>query len=153
MSEELIIRKSLEIKAPLEKVWDALTNPGMTQQYMYCEVQSSWNVGSPIMWKGYHDGKQVVFVKGKITAINPPKRLQFTLFDPNKGIADIPENYVLVTYNLHALNDGTVFSITQGDYAMIEKGKAIYEETVKGWDFTLPVLKKFLEGKRWEMTA
>ncbi|MBD3337605.1 MAG: hypothetical protein GF353_00760, partial [Candidatus Lokiarchaeota archaeon] len=89
----------------------------------------------------------VVFVRGKITAIKPQKLLQFTLFDPNKGIADVPENYVLVTYELNALNDGTVLSITQGDYAMIEKGNAIYEETVKGWDFTLPVLKKLLEDK------
>ncbi|MBD3290791.1 hypothetical protein GF337_18435, partial [candidate division KSB1 bacterium] len=104
MTDELIFKKSLEIKAPPKKVWDALTNPAMTLKYMYCEVQSDWNVGSQVIWKGYHDGKEVVFVRGKITAIKPQKLLQFTLFDPNKGIADVPENYVLVTYELNALN-------------------------------------------------
>ena len=86
------------------------------------------------------------FVKGDIVDIEPHRLLRFTMFDPNKGCADIPENYVTVTYELEVIPNGTILNITQGDYALIEKGDLIYEETVQGWEMTLPVLKRLLES-------
>jgi len=37
-------------------VWDALTNPSMTKQYMFgCETVSDWETGSELLWQGeYH---------------------------------------------------------------------------------------------------
>ena len=42
----LQIVNQVEIKAPASSVWDALTNPAMTKQYMFgCETISDWEKG------------------------------------------------------------------------------------------------------------
>lgn len=146
MEKEMFLKESIQINVPVEKVWDALTNPEMTKKFMYCEVDTDWKVGSEIRWKGKGpDGNEIVFVKGELKEIEPNKLLRFTLFDPNKGVPDIPGNYVMVTNELVPNENGTELRITQGDYAKIDKSEEIFEQTVKGWKMTLPVLKKLLE--------
>jgi len=37
--KQLIVKKTLEINAPVSKVWDTLTNRDLTSQYMFgCEL-------------------------------------------------------------------------------------------------------------------
>src|SRR5438128_2229355 len=92
LRKELIVKKSITLNANISKVWEALTNPQLTKQYMYnCEVISDWKVGSPLVWKGTEDGK--VYVRGNIVSIDPGRRLQFTAFDPNSEMEDTPSNY------------------------------------------------------------
>ncbi|MGB6154154.1 MAG: SRPBCC domain-containing protein [Pricia sp.] len=99
MEESMIIRKEVEFNTSKERVWDLLTNPEMTKQYMLgCEVLSDWTVGSTIIWKGKtEDGQEITHVKGNITEIVDGEKVTFTMLDPNMGIRDIPENYVDLT--------------------------------------------------------
>jgi uncharacterized protein YndB with AHSA1/START domain len=61
VSKELIITNSIDIHASASKVWDALTNPEQTKKYMFgCETVSDWEVGSPLLWRGTYDGKEMV---------------------------------------------------------------------------------------------
>ena len=44
------------VRAPIERVWDALTNPEMTKQYFFgTTVECDWEVGSPLNYH-YPDG-------------------------------------------------------------------------------------------------
>ncbi|MFV8344972.1 SRPBCC domain-containing protein [Flavobacterium sp. ZB4P13] len=55
-SDQLIIRK-LKLNATVDKVWEVLTNPEYTKQFMFnCEAHSDWKVGSEIKWKGNFQG-------------------------------------------------------------------------------------------------
>ena len=75
--KELIIKKSIKINSNSTKVWDVLTNPEHTKEYMFgCEVISDWKIGSPIIWKGL-DGK--VYVKDKIVGIVTTQDLAMSL--------------------------------------------------------------------------
>lgn len=148
MSHSMIIKKSILIEAKAEAVWNALTNPKITQQYMYgCAVISDWKVGSPIYWNGTtEDGQEITYVKGNIQTIDIPNQVQFTMFDPNVGLPDIPENYVSLTYKVEIQEDKTtVFSLEQGDYATVDNGVKRYEESIQGWEYVLPVLKELVE--------
>ena len=50
---ELIVKKSIKINSSASKVWQVLTNPELTKQYMFgCEIISDWKVGSPVIWRG-----------------------------------------------------------------------------------------------------
>ena len=61
MKKELIVKKTIILSAEVSKVWDALTNPEQTKQYMFgCEAISDWQIGSPLIWKGAADGKAYV---------------------------------------------------------------------------------------------
>jgi uncharacterized protein YndB with AHSA1/START domain len=147
MKRELIVRKTIKLNASVSEVWEALTNPEITKKYMFgSEVVSDWKVGSSLEWKGMSEGKEVVYVKGNIVEIVQGRLLQFTTFDPNSRLEDIPSNYTTVKYELSRENDHTVLSITQGDFAEIADGEKRHNDTVKGWDFALKGLKDLLEA-------
>ncbi|MEO8962367.1 MAG: SRPBCC domain-containing protein [Ginsengibacter sp.] len=148
MRKPLIITNSIAINSPIEKVWDALVNPEQTKKYMFgCETVSDWNPGSELLWKGNYEGNDMVFVKGKIVEIVPGKFLSYTTIDPNSGIADIPENYLTVTYDLKEENGQTILTTTQGDYSTVGDGEKRFRETLDGggWQPILIEIKKLLE--------
>jgi uncharacterized protein YndB with AHSA1/START domain len=68
MSDSMIIKEEVLFNAPMAKVWDLLTNPAMTKQYMFgSEIISDWNVGNSIIWKGQTaEGEEIIYVKGEI---------------------------------------------------------------------------------------
>jgi uncharacterized protein YndB with AHSA1/START domain len=139
----LIIENSIIINAPAERVWDALVNPEQTKKYMFgCETVSDWKVGSPLIWKGTHEGREVIFVKGDVVEIEPEKYLAYTVFDPHSTIEDIPENYLTITYDLKSENRDTLLTVTQGDYAKVAEGDRRYNETYNGGEGWLPILRE-----------
>ncbi|SEI70658.1 Uncharacterized conserved protein YndB, AHSA1/START domain [Dyadobacter koreensis] len=147
--EPLIVKSTIVINAPASEVWDALINPKKTKQYMFgCETVSDWNVGSPLLWKGNYEGKEMVFVKGEIVEIEPEKLLTYTTIDPNSTIDDISENYLQVTYLLSTDNERTILTVTQGDYNMVADGEKRYQEAFNngiGWNPILNEIKKLVE--------
>lgn len=144
----MIIRKKVEFNANKEQVWDLLTNPEMTKQYMFgCEVLSEWTLGSPIIWKGKtEDGQEIIHVKGEITEIENGGKVTFTMLDPNMGIKDIPENYVNLTYEVSESGSGATFKLTQ-NFEGTENAEKRFEESVGGWDMVIDVMKKLVDGK------
>jgi uncharacterized protein YndB with AHSA1/START domain len=99
MKKPLIVKNNITINAPVSDVWDALVNPEKTKKYMYgCETVSDWEKGSELLWKGMHEGKEMVFVKGDILEIQPGKLLKYTAIDPNSTIDDTSEKPITVTY-------------------------------------------------------
>jgi len=147
----LIVKNSISINAPASKVWDALTNPEQTKKYMFgCETVSDWKKGSSLLWKGNYEGQEMVFVKGNIAEIKPGKFLAYTTIDPNNpGIADVPENYLTVTYELAGENGHTILTVTQGDYNKVADGEKRYKEAYnngEGWNPILVEIKKLVEA-------
>jgi uncharacterized protein YndB with AHSA1/START domain len=99
--EELIVRNSITINAGASKIWDVLTNPEQTKKYMFgCETVSDWKQGSELFWKGFYEGKEMIFVKGYILEIVPNRLLKYSVIDPGASYPDIPENYLSVEYRL-----------------------------------------------------
>lgn len=149
MNTPLIIKNTINIHAPAAKVWDALVNPAQTKKYMFgCETVSDWKPGSELLWKGVFNGVEIVAVKGAILELQPEKRLVYTTIDPNGGYADVPENYLTVTYTLSENNGVTTFTVTQGDYSKVKEGQKRYEEAMAGggWQSILEEIKKLVEG-------
>lgn len=145
MKKELVVKKKITLNANASKVWHALTDPDLAKKYMYgCEAISDWKIGSPLIWKGAADRK--VYVKGNIVNIVNRKILQYTTFDPNSGMEDVPSNYLTVTIELSQKGGQTVLSVAQGDFAEVANGEKRYNDTVGGWDFVLHELKKLLEN-------
>lgn len=148
---ELLVKNKITINAPAKKVWDVLTNPEQTKKYMFgCETVSDWKPGSTLEWKGNYEGKEMVFVKGKIVNIIPKKLLVYTTIDPNNpAIEDKPENYLTVTYDLKEENGVTVLTVTQGDYNKVADGESRYKEASndgEGWNPILVEIKKIAEA-------
>lgn len=145
----LIIEKSILINAPASKLWKVLTKPDFTKKYMFgSEVQSDWEVGSAIEWKGIVDNKETVLVKGKIIEIIPEKHLVYSTFDPQGGMPDIPENYLSVTYDIDDQNDQTQLTVIQGDFSTVAEGPDRFSDAEKGWETALPEIKAVAETEK-----
>jgi uncharacterized protein YndB with AHSA1/START domain len=141
MKNEHIAKAETKIHAPVNRVWDALVNPGAIKQYMFgTNVASDWKEGSPIVWKGEWKGKAYED-KGVILKLQPQRVLQYSHFSPLSGQPDKPENYHTVTIELSGDETQTLVSLVQ-DNNPTEEARKHSEEN---WRTMLANLKKFLE--------
>lgn len=130
------------IKAPIEKVWDALTKPALVKQWQYeSDVITDWKVGSEIRFRTEWEGK--VFEQwGKVLDIIPQQLIRYSLFAPRPGLEDKPENYFIMNYGLSEEEDGVKLEIIQED----DRKGAIQEAPQGEENPLLGQLKKLLEG-------
>lgn len=138
MPEDTVtVRKTID--APAAEVWSALTTPRTIKKYFFgSEVESDFRPGSPIVWRGDHEGKHYED-KGEIQAVEPERSLTFTHYSKMSGKPDKPENYATVTYGLEKKGDQTEVTVTQKNCMGHE------EETRKNWSMVLDGLKKTVE--------
>jgi uncharacterized protein YndB with AHSA1/START domain len=133
---------STTISASRERVWKALTSPGEIKKYLFgSDVESTWEVGSPITFSGEWQGKQYQD-HGMILDSEPLTHLRMSHYSPLSGKPDIPENYHTVEYRLEEDLDGTSVTITQGN----NSNEAEVSESEKTWQLVLANLKELLEA-------
>ena len=138
-----VVQISKTIDAPAEAVWDALTSAEAASSYfMGARVDSDFQVGSPITFKGEWEGKSFED-KGEILEAEPERRLSFSHFSPTSG-ADEPENYHKLTFELRPNGDATEVVLTQdrlvgGPSASDMKNREQFE---KNWREVLDGLSK-----------
>lgn len=151
MQPQKNVTNKILIHASTADVWDALVNPAKTKVYMFgCETVSDWKVGSELLWRGQHDGKEVVFVKGKILLIDPFKELAYTVIDTFASYPDIPANYLNVTYKLEQQGDDTILTVRQDGFESVADGEKRYLDVSnkgEGWNPILVQIKALVEGK------
>lgn len=128
------------IKAPIEKVWDALTNAEIVKQYFFGSNQeTTWEIGSPLLWTGEYEGQSYVD-KGVVLDFFPNKKLSYSYLSSWSGLDDKPENYLLVSYEVAQKESGTELIITQSNYDE-EKAK----HSAENWAVVIDGLKKIVE--------
>lgn len=146
--EPLVFETDIYFKVGPARVWDSLTNPQKTVQYMYgCTIHTDWEIGSPLTWETEIGGQRIVAVQGELVELKHFKLLQFTVFVPNSGLKDEPRNYILSTYELFRHGEGTRLHVTLGDYACVDNGPARYEDTRQIWSAVTPKLIEVAEAR------
>ena len=130
------------VDAPPARVWSALTDPELIQQYMMgSRVETDWRPGSTISWRGEYNGKAYED-KGEVLEVIPQRLLKVTHFSPLSGEADRPENYHTVSYALDDAGGRTKVTLTQDNNAS-EEAAAHSAET---WSQMLSGLKRVVES-------
>ncbi len=103
------------IKAPAQKIWDALTKPELVKQWQYgSKLMTNWNVGSDIKYETEWEGK-ILEQWGKILELIPLQIIKYSLFAPHPNLEDKPENYFVMTYTLQENEGNTLLKIIQED--------------------------------------
>jgi uncharacterized protein YndB with AHSA1/START domain len=132
------------IRTTPERLWDAITRPGLTQQYFYgLAVQSDWKPGSPITHL-FPDGKSQM--EGTVLEVEAPRRLVHTF--ATTGESDAPTR---VTWELQPMGAVTLLTLTHDDF----DGETLtYQSVARGWNPVISGLKTLLEtGKPLEIPA
>jgi uncharacterized protein YndB with AHSA1/START domain len=134
--------QSIGIRADISRVWDVLTKPELFKQVMFgTEIVSDWKVGSSITYKGEWEGKPYED-KGKIIEIQPPRLLVSTYWSAFSGLADAPENYQTVSYELTPEDGGTRLTVTQEN----NETETSARRSEQNWWIVLVAIKELLEG-------
>jgi uncharacterized protein YndB with AHSA1/START domain len=127
------IEKSIEISAPVSKVWRVFTDPTLTSQ-MGGEYVSAWKAGSSFGWKGL-DGKMIT--NGTIMKIEPEKLLQHNLSN------SVGSTNSIITYEFHEKNHVTTLHARE-DFVEPISDKD-YADAAEGWDAALLAVKEISE--------
>jgi uncharacterized protein YndB with AHSA1/START domain len=143
MKNTLTTHVSVTINAQAMVVYKAITTPATIKKYlMGTTVTSDWKEGSPIGYTGEYNGK-TYHDKGVIKKMVPENIFQTTYWSSMSGKEDIPENYNLVTYSLHAEKDKTEVTLIQDNIAD-EKEQA---HVTENWKAVLNKLKEVVENE------
>jgi uncharacterized protein YndB with AHSA1/START domain len=142
MNKTFIATASISIRAPMSKVWEALVTPNLIKKYLFgTEVTTDWQVGSPITYKGMWEGKAYQD-KGRILQIEHCQVLVTTFWSSMSGLADLPENYKTIHYELSAEGSGTVLTITQDNNDTQDAAN----NSRQTWKAVLAEMKKLIEA-------
>ena len=135
------LKLNQEINAPVAEVWDALINPTKIKKYLFgTDTHCDWKVGSSIRFTGEWEGKSYED-KGTILAIEKEKLLSYDYWSSFSGVADMPENYQIVTFKLQSAGNKTVLNLAQQNIRS-EETKA---HSAENWKMVLGSLKDLVE--------
>ncbi|MBK6913554.1 MAG: SRPBCC domain-containing protein [Ignavibacteriales bacterium] len=128
------------INAPLEKVWEALTEPEIVKQYFFgTNLVTGWKVGEPIIFQGEWEG-QTYQDKGEVLEYKHNQRLAYSYLSNWSGKEDKPENYLWVCYEVKADGKNTELTIHQSNY---DEERAKHSEG--NWASLMDGMKKIIE--------
>lgn len=141
MPDNLVAEASIEVKAPPMRVWKALTEPAQVRQYYFgTDLQTDWEVGSPMTFTGEWEGKPYEDL-GTVEEFEPHRRLAYSHWSPMSGTEDTPENRHHLAFDLELLDDGTLVTITQGN----NESEEVRARSQEMWESLLGGLKELVE--------
>ena len=127
------------IRAPREKVWDAITKPEFTHRYFYgSEPASGWKPGDRLLWTEHGSGNDLV--DGEILECTPPSRLVHSwivLYDES-----LTEAASRVTWELEETDGITKLTCIHDEFPA---GSRVYDNVAGGWSYVLSGLKTLVE--------
>ena len=144
MRQDLVVSQTIEVNAPVSKVWDAMTNPEIIKEYLFgTETVTDWKVGNEVIFQGEYEGHQYRD-KGVVRENVLNELLSYSYWSGFSGLEDKPENYSSVTYSLKSIDDNTTaLTWTQKGYAT----EQAYEHSQTGMQEFMQGIKKIIETK------
>lgn len=137
MNTDQIAQVTTTVKAPIQKVWRALVDPGQIERYMFgAQVTSEWLEGSTITWKGEFQGKPYEDT-GDVIRVREPNELSYR----HLSGGDTSQAHI-VDVRLKENGDMTEVTLTQDNNA----DDSAREESEKNWTVMLDEMKKMLES-------
>jgi uncharacterized protein YndB with AHSA1/START domain len=134
---------SLDIRAPLSSVWDAITKPEIVKQYFFgTNLVTDWKIGSAIFFRGEWEGKSYED-RGTVLSFAPTKGLSFSYWSSFSGLEDKPELRHIIRYDLETTHDGTRITVHQANVDTQERA----DHSASNWRSVLEALKQLLEGR------
>ncbi|HVH62912.1 MAG TPA: SRPBCC domain-containing protein [Candidatus Dormibacteraeota bacterium] len=128
------------IRAPKEKVFDAITRPEFTHRYFFgSEPTSTWKAGDRLLWTEHGSGRALV--DGEVIEFDPPRRLvhSWIVKYDDTLTAEGPSR---VTWELEETDGVTKVTAIHDDFPM---GSKVYENVAGGWPLVLSGLKTLVE--------
>lgn len=134
------VEKEIELNAPVEAVWKALTDGKELARWFPLEARVTPGVGGEVFlsWGEWCQGT------GKIDAWEPNKRLRWLEPLPGVGDASAPA-FLAVEWTLESRGGKTILRLVNSGFGSTDWENEYYDGTDYGWTFMLLSLKYALE--------
>ncbi|MDX1661432.1 MAG: SRPBCC domain-containing protein [Gemmatimonadota bacterium] len=135
------VSHEVEIEAPIEAVWDALTRAEELERWFPLEARVVPGEGGSIWmsWKNEYEGESAIL------AWEPPRLLRTTWGEPE---GDQPGQ--VTTYTLESSGGSTTVRVVTSGFPTDSSWDEWVEGTRMGWRWELGSLKRYLEDHRGE---
>ncbi|MBS3913392.1 MAG: SRPBCC domain-containing protein [Bacteroidetes bacterium] len=140
------ILKTIQIKAPVSQIWQAITIPEQMQKWMgeidfNMKITTDWTPGKPIVIEGFH---HVHFVNsGIVLAYDFEKKLSYNYLSSISRLPDKPENYTELEFTLEPGEEQTTLTLILRNFP----NDSIYQHVNFYWNGTLLLLRDFILHK------
>jgi uncharacterized protein YndB with AHSA1/START domain len=143
MTSEHAVVKSIEISAPKDEVWRALTEPDKIAQWMGgARVEAKWEIGGNITFTGKMPGFDKTYRdRGTVLAIEREKLLKYSHWTELSRLPDAPENRTVITFSLDWTGTATRLTVHHERFY----SEAAYRHSNFFWGFALTDIKNLLE--------
>ncbi len=134
-------KTSVTIRAPLARVWAALTEPVEVKKWFFgTNLVTDWRPGSPIFFRGEWEGKAYED-RGTVKSFDPPRSLSYDYWSAFSGTEDRPEHRQLIHIELAERAGSVEVKITQSNAGTQDQA----DHSASNWATVLDGLKKLLE--------
>jgi len=138
----LEITRSIDINAPAEKVWAALTEPDLIAQWFgdTCEFDPRPGGAGSFGWTAHGTFRVVV------EHADPPKTLIYR-WAREQGVDPVPGNSTVVRFDLTESAGGTRLTLLETGFDELADPQSAHDDNTGGWLAELGELVEFLESR------
>lgn len=144
-ADELTVRRTISIEAPIEKVWAAITEPGHIAKWF---GQSAVLDGAAVGAVGVFSFEGHGDVPVRIEELDAPRMIAYRWSneqaDPNAPIDR--SRSTLFRFTLEAHDGGTQLTVVESGFETHTDPSSAMESHRGGWDAELDELVAYLEG-------
>lgn len=141
------LKFTIDINTSAENLWKVLTDPEIVPHYMYGTIpETTWKSGDEIRWNAIQDGKTITYVNGFIKKVDEPVNLNYTVFPTMSELENVPENHLMIENIIEKKSDKLCqLTIIASDFTKVADGEKRYNDSINGWEATLPKIKELAE--------
>lgn len=137
------IEREVVLRAPVERVWAALTDAGQVSRWFGTEAQIDPRPGGAALFGWAGQGR----FHGVVTEVDPPRRFAYRwCLDRDTPVDAGPTT--LVTFSLEPAEAGTRLRLVESGFSEVPEAvreRHLYENT-EGWAEELADLAAYLDG-------
>ena len=146
---ENTIEKSVELKAPISRVWRALTDHEEFGKWFGVKIERPFAVGEVSRGHITYPGYEHVKWESVVKEMEPERRFSFT-WHPNAVDADVDysqETPTLVEFRLEQTPNGTLLTVSESSFEKIPDNRRAeaFRMNEGGWAGQMDNIKKHLE--------
>jgi uncharacterized protein YndB with AHSA1/START domain len=142
------IEKSIELKAPVSRVWRALTDHNEFGAWFRVKLEGPFKAGEEsrgkVTWPGYEN----VTWRAVVQSIDPEQYFAFTwhpyAIDPNTDYSE--ETPTLVEFHLEPVAAGTLLKVTESGFSDLpdERRKEAFLRNEDGWTQQMKNIEEYV---------
>jgi uncharacterized protein YndB with AHSA1/START domain len=146
------IDRTIEIQAPPERVWRALTDTRELSAWFQVAIEGDIAPGQEVWMTTVHTEHAGQRFRARFVEMTPPTRFVWQWYpgevDPNVDYSREPRT--TVTFTLEPSESGTRLSVAETGFNEISLARRakVYEDNSQGWTVVLVWLLKYAEGAR-----